>query len=152
MKELQNKIINELKTVFDGLLLSNQKNERVPINIYPQYLPPKSSSNEIDYFPFIVVKLVNGQDDEEKASCKVIFIIGIYDSDTNYQGYDDIINIIEKIRINFISKRLLANKYELELPVEWSISEEESYPFFYGGIETNWQLPKALEDETRCDI
>lgn len=147
---LQDCLVKEVKNIISGMLLSNAKNEKASINVYPQYLPSKKSQNDESHFPYILVRVIDGEDstDELPSICRVVFIIGIYDKDSNYQGYKDIMNIIEKIRQHLLKKRVFNNKYTLEGPVKWAVNEEDIYPLFFGGIETNWNIGQiSMEDE-----
>lgn len=142
---LQDYLVEDMKNLFDGFLLKNVENKQVPINIYSQYLPAKKSQNDTNHFPYIVIKLLDGdgKDEESNDTCRISFIIGIYDDDTNYKGYKDLINVIEKIRQHLFSIRIFDNKYSIEYPYNWIIHDDDTYPYFFGAIETHWTVPKV---------
>jgi hypothetical protein len=146
---LQGILVEETKNLFLNYRLKNVKKERVPLNIYPQYLPAKKEQNDIAHFPYLLVKVMDGEskDEETEDTCKIAFVVGIYDEDDKYQGYKDVMNIIEKIRQHLFRKRYFE-QFELMYPFSWVIHEEDTYPFYFGGIETNWGIPKIImEDE-----
>ncbi len=147
---LQKHLVDVVKYVTCSMKLSNAKNESTSINVYPQYLPSKKGQNDESHFPYILVRIIDGEDSVEElpSLCKIVFIIGVYDKDTNFQGYKDVINIIEKIRQHLLKKRVFDNKYILEGQLKWAVNEEDIYPLYFGGIETTWNIGKVnMEDE-----
>ncbi|AKL95013.1 hypothetical protein CACET_c15640 [Clostridium aceticum] len=147
---LQDCLIKELQDILGGMLFKNSRDERVPINIYSQYLPAKEDEDDEQHYPYIIARVLDGDDSEENqpASCKIMLIIGLYDEDDRYQGYKDVMNVIEKIRQFLLKKRMVAGQFILEYPLQWAVNEEDVYPFYFGGIETNWTLPGIrMEDE-----
>lgn len=150
--ELQDFLIDELGQLLSGMQLKNPNDEYVPINIYPQCLPaPKKDTNEksISPFPYIVVRLQDGEDkdEESEATCKIMFVVGTFDDDDSNQGHKDVFNILEKIRQHLFRKRLFQGRFACNYPYKWTVNEEDVCPYFFGGIETNWTMPKILIDE-----
>lgn len=144
--KLQDTLSEYLKNELSGFQLKNVKGDIVPLNIYKQNLPAKKSAKDTEHFPFILARISDGefQDDQEnteKNTCKICLIIGIYDDSEDYQGEKDVENIIEKIVIGLKKKKFLNGQFELINPLRWTIHDEDTYPNFYGGVETNWNLP-----------
>lgn len=90
----------------------------------------------------------NNETGEEDSICKIAFIVGLYDEDDNYQGYKDVMNIIEKVKQRLKTKRFYSNQFELKLPLKWVIHEEDIYPYYFGGIESSWKMPIVNMDDT----
>jgi len=143
---LQDHLVEVVKTVIGSMKLNNSKNENSIINVYPQYLPSKKGQNDRAHFPYVLVRIIDGEDSTEElpSLCKIVFIIGIHDDDTNFQGYKDVMNIIEKIRQHLLKKIVFDNKYSLEGQVKWAVNEEDVYPLYFGGIETTWNIGKVM--------
>lgn len=147
---LQNCLVEEIKILFDGFLLKNSEEELVPINVYLQYLPTKKREEDADFFPYIVVRVEDGEEEiaEDSAQCRVVIITGICDWDENYQGYRDVMNILEKMRQHFLKKRIIDNRFEIQGKLKWAINQEEAYPYFFGGLDTTWSIGKLnMEDK-----
>lgn len=146
---LQDFLVEEMKHLFAGFTLKNVKNDDVPLNIYPQYLPARKRQKDTDHYPFIVVKLIGGEDPNEldPNQCRVLFYCGVFDDTDNYQGYKDSLNIMQKIYGHLMRKRVFDNKYVVEYPIKWSVADEDYYPFYYAGLETVWTVGKTtIED------
>lgn len=149
--KLQDALLEDLKQQLNGILLKNAKGERINLNIYPQNLPAKKGQKDQDHFPYLLIRTMDGEDKdetgEEESTCKIAFIIGLYDDDDNYQGYKDVMNVIEKIKQRLKTKKYYSNQFELKLPLKWVIHDEDTYPYYFGGIESNWKMPIINMDD-----
>lgn len=148
---LQDSLVSDFKQQLAGFLLKNSKGDRVNLNIYAQNLPAKKGQKDSEHFPYLVVRVVDGEnkDDqgEENNICKVAFIIGAFDDDDNYQGYKDVMNVIEKIIQRLKTKKNYNNQFGLTLPLKWLIHDEDTFPYYFGGIETQWNIPNISMDD-----
>lgn len=148
---LQDTLVSEFKEVLSIYKLKNTLGEMVSLNVYPQFLPAKKEDDDVDHFPYVIISLQDGEDPSEmdSATCKIIFVIGCYDDADNYQGFKDVLNVIDKINEHLMKKRVFENQYRVVHPISWSINEEDTYPFYFGGLETNWEIAKItqMEDE-----
>jgi hypothetical protein len=150
---LQDLFVEELKTLFDGKQLFNENGEKANFSVYPQYLPPidptVTDQADLTYFPFVRVILDFGEDPdtEDPNKCNVRLEIGIYDSTTNYQGHRDLMNVINKIYRHLMATKVF-DAFEADYPFKWSLNPENTYPKFYGMIETSWIIPKITLADT----
>lgn len=144
---LQDALVCELKEAFKDYTLNGLEGEPVHINVYPQSLPAKSEEDDLEHFPYILVRVLDGGtlSYDSGSTCKVGLFIGVYDEDTNYQGYKDVMNIIQKIQYHFMTQSIIGGKYVFQYPFDWAISSEDVYPYFFGGIETNWLYPTIVQ-------
>jgi hypothetical protein len=143
---LQDALVDEIKELFDGYELQNVKGARVPLNVYPQFLPAKQSEDDEQHFPYVIVRIADGNtpSEEDPALCKVTLIIGVYDTDDKYQGYRDVLNILRRLETHFFQKRIIDNRFAIQHPFNWAVHDEDTYPFYFGAAETNWTLPSVL--------
>ena len=147
---LQDCLVDELKNLFSGFTLKNVKGEESPLNIYPQGLPAIKGQKDTKHYPFVVVKLQDGEDPDRDApyTCRIMFFCGIYDDADNYQGHKDLLNVMQKIYAHIMRKRLFAGKYEAQYPITWALTEEDLYPQYYGAVESTWAVGKVtMQDD-----
>lgn len=146
---LQDFLVKEAQSLFDGFFLKNVKGEEAPLNVYPQHLPARKGQKDTEHYPFIVVKLIDGKDLNEldPNQCRVLFYCGIVDESEDYQGYRDSLNLIQKLYDHLMRKRIFDKKYEVEYPIEWSVTEEDYYPYYYAGLETIWTVGKVTRQD-----
>lgn len=101
------------------------------------YLPPKRSGADDD-FPFIVVRSESGVCEGGKTTVTVAFIIGCYTEEVD--GYRYCLNVMSRIKnaLTMLPNGTLANKYQLEFPIEWSLVPEQPYPYWQLDMMTKW--------------
>lgn len=143
--QLQDFLVEELKRLFEGFHLKNLEGEQVPFNIYPQFLPAKKGKRDKDHFPYILVALQDGEDPSqmEPNTCHVIIMLGVYDNDESYQGYKDTLNALQKTYHHLMSNQIFENQFSINYPIKWRVNEEDVYPYFFGGLETTWDIGKV---------
>jgi hypothetical protein len=153
--DLQKTLISELKSLFNGQLFpaprdtTDETLDPVPLHIYEQALPYQDSSELTDYMPYIAVRVQKGSqpDEDGPLSLSVQFDIGIFCDDMENRGHEYVCNIIETIRKDLFSKRLLDGKYYIRYPLDWELNEEDCWPYYFGNISTNWDLPIIVPED-----
>ena len=126
-------------------------------NIIPQgYTATDIEGN----FPCVIVKLGEVTDKEEgsldhaRANVQVVIgtFDGVYNSDSgayeeskDCQGYRDVFNIIERIRLDLLTMpgRALDGRFMLTMPLTSGLAESE-WPYFLGYMNTVWEIPRPL--------
>lgn len=96
-----------------------------------------------DYFPYVVLRLVEGEEEENDAMATVRIGIGIYDDSDEMEGYMNLANVIEEIKQAILKVGILDHKYETTDRIKWKIYEDQSetWPMWEGEMLTKWTLP-----------
>lgn len=159
---LQDDLAEELEKIYEGYQLKNPLGELSDINVYKQALPvpapadpPAEENLELleeglgvtdpakleDPYPYAIVRVTDGQirDIDGEQAVNVLIILGVYDDSLNNQGHKDILNMIQKIYERFAKNAILADRYECLHPISWTLQEEESYPYFIGGVALTFE-------------
>lgn len=146
---LQDSLVADFKEQLSDILLKNAKGDLVSLNIYPQNLPAKKSQKDTDHYPYIIIRVMEGEDQdiEHEDTCKIGFIIGTFDDADNYQGYKDVMNLIEKVKHRLFTKQYYEKQFKIDYPFKWLIHDDDTYPYYFGGIESNWDMPKIFMDD-----
>lgn len=102
------------------------------------YLPPKRKGPDDD-FPFVLVRPISGQIDAGETTTSVAIVIGCYSEE--FDGHEHCLNVMSRIRnaLCALPGSVLAKKYVLTRPVEWSLSEDQPYPLWQIDMTTTWQ-------------
>ena len=101
-------------------------------------------------FPCIIVALDGTEVKEEGTTdayrIKVNILAGVYDDDANMQGYRDVLDILEKTRQYLLSieNRILVQRYQLEMPMTSDLGGNETFPFYFGELNTIWETARPL--------
>ena len=165
---LQTALAEELEEIFKDFRLKDPKGESSKINIFEQSLPiPEAVKTETmdpevleegmvesetveDPYPYIIVRIENGNIEKIDGEQDVLLnlIIGVIDRDLNNQGHKDVLNVIQKIIYRFTVNPILAHEYECVMPISWALQDEESYPYFIGGLALHFAtIPIRREDK-----
>lgn len=139
-----------LETVLNEFVLETGKGPDKAPRVVEGWLPPKgsSSSNEPD-FPYVIVRLYKGEDNDKRGQVTIKIIVGTYSEEI--EGWKDAGNVIMRIRNALLITRILDNRYRLELPLKWQLFEEQPYPEWIGEIITNWIIALPLEQAKEDD-
>jgi len=144
--QFQDDLKEELEKVLDHLAfespVSKDKNG-CKIKIFKQMLPYKYTDEEEDPYPYIIVRLQNGEMEKPDGAhkVKVLIIIGIYERNKENQGHQHVLNIIQDIIQRFTVDPMLKNHYFAEPRIDWALSDSNSYPYFFGAMEMTFCTP-----------
>lgn len=153
--ELQKTLIARLEKLFEGFTLANNKSDPVHVNVYAQELPAKIGKNDDKQFPYVLVCL----DEEEiresefgpEGIAGVYFVVGVKDDDPGKNGHFDVARMMNKIVDSFLECPVAGMKFRVRLPISKKFQEEETHPYYIGGITTFWTLPLPNMRETEYD-
>lgn len=136
---LQHAIKAKLEDIFKNFSTGHEGDRQ--LKVYEQDLPVGNTDDDA-VFPYIIVKLLEGGKDDEAEPhvVRVILVVGICDDSSDRQGYHDLLNIMRKIEMELFRNRILEGKYEIVFPFKWVLQDEDMWPFFYGAMETNWNI------------
>lgn len=129
------------------LLVKPDRFDQLPvrraIEVYNMRL--KTPQDAAKMVPYVLLQMLNGADVEkengdESHTVEIRAIITVYDQDAE-QGTLALMNIIEKLRADLLSTRVIGEHFELESPFEWLIYPKESDPYYVAEIATVWSIP-----------
>ena len=164
---LQQELADELKKIFEGFRLKNPQGEESELNIFEQLLPmPEPAAQEEappellenglaeeqtapDPYPYIIVRIADGEikDENSAQEANITLLFGTYESDYDKQGHKDILNIIAKIYERFAKFPVLNGKYTIQYPILWTLQDEESYPFYFGGMNLTFEIAAIRRED-----
>ena len=146
--ELQKELKKEMESLFKGFKLKNIDGESSELKVYRQNLPAKAGQDDKDHFPHIRVIITDGEDPSPTGAntCRVMFIAGTWDDSDDMQGFDDVMNIMQKIYEHLI--RTVLSRFTLEYPIRWSPHDEDTFPYFFAGMETVWTIGKITPPDS----
>lgn len=126
---------------------------KAEMSVYTQDLPIPEEKNQ-QFAPFVLTKIHSGGQKSFKSShsTNVSIVVSIYETDKT-AGFETLANCINSI-ISEIKKRpVFDNTFELDFdsPIDWEVSEEDTYPYFFGGISLNFKTI-YLDFENRVDV
>lgn len=142
-----------ISEVTSEYILKDDNGTEKPVNIYLQELPPKSKNNQ-RYAPYVVVRLMNGEDDTAISTIKARIYICTHDA--SEESWKTLLNLLETIRKQLLTNRLLIKdnkpKGSLQLPLKYEIPgdlSEQAYPLYVGYIDTEWEMAQPLDTKIK---
>lgn len=149
-RELQSGIVADLNELFKNSLYKTPSGSMAAPSFFKQFLPKRQSEEDDDPFPYGIVRLDNGAiagtTDPHKVA--IIVLVGVFDDAPENQGHTTVLEIMEKIQERFenipvvmdLNKRMIG-RVDPDTPVSWALQDEESYPYFFGGLNLTFDLP-----------
>lgn len=132
----------ELKKLLSKTLKLQSTAQDIGFNVYQQNLPSKLNAKDDSMFPYCLISLGDGEQIEDSATQDVVLTFGVKDIKADYQGYRDIANAIESVRQLLIKEQVVAQIFQLKLPIKWTLPQtEEVYPYYFGAIVATYELP-----------
>ena len=139
----QDALVADIENLFKNRLYKDPDGKAAPVSVFAQNLPKRESEDDEDPFPYIIVRLLDGDIENQTAAHKVnvILLVGIFDDDLANQGHRQVLEMLELMQLRFEEEPLLADHYTINDPFEWALQDEESYPYFFGAAKANFNLP-----------
>ena len=141
-------------SVYAGMVLpckpDSTENER-SVQVFLTHLPTTSASAK--FAPYVIHSIITGEDgqnegEDERAYAVVRTIFCTYDKDEE-QGGLALLTLAERLRIELLRKRVLANRFQLELPkspMQLLVYPDNTAPFYVAETSSTWRIP-AVERE-----
>ena len=123
IEKIFKKMLEEI--VIDYKLLSVKGNPK-EITVFRGIMPYEK---EGELIPAISLRANKGINTLEKRELNIQVILETFNQDSEI-GYDEHLEIIQKIIDNITQKGVIENIAEILPTVEWEFSEEETYPYF----------------------
>lgn len=138
---LQTGLKNRLEEVLKEVRLKSPDDKEVRVNVYEQHVPQSESDDELSLYPYVLIKLVDGEVENETSPhvIKVLFVVGVFDESYDNQGYKDVVLILQKLIAALEKSPVIDKKFVMRYPLRWVVHEEDVYPFYFGGVETTWE-------------
>jgi hypothetical protein len=111
---------------------------RAPVVIAGMVGPPRSATEQRP--PFIVVRPMNGSDDQDDSRCTVQMILETHGEDAT-AVWDQCV-LIQRLRAALTANRT-QGPFHMDLPLTWTIFENQPQPIWAASITTTWIIPQA---------
>lgn len=160
--ELQDELVGEMSRILDGYTYKTPGGERIPIHVFAQNIPMKEVHNEYDdeadigdaleddSIPYIIVRLISGEDDGTRESVNtvsIVAIVGIWDDALDAQGHRDVMNIIQKIYQRFHENPDLNRKAAYAGGFKWAMQDDTYYPYSFGACHMKFHIAAVRRED-----
>ena len=150
---LQDAVVEDLRELFKDYHLENSMGVRRRVHIFPQDVPIRQGDDdgtepEAPPEPYVIVRLHGGSlpAQDERQIVKVILVICVFDQDPNRQGYRDALHIVNAIMTHYGENGIVANRYEVLHPIEWTPQEEDTHPYYFVAVAFDMNAPAIFKE------
>ena len=144
---LYDDLIAEVEDILKDVVTKNTAGEDVVgVKGYKYRLPliTADDEDESQFFPYFIVRLSGGktEDDDSPWLVTADILLGVCENDKDIPGHEHIMVMIQRITDRFVAEPLLNKKFRAEQGIEWAVQDEDTYPFYFGGAEIKFNVPK----------
>lgn len=146
--QLQTDLVTEVEKILKDVVTNDTAGEKVVgVKGYEHRLPLITSDDEDEsqFFPYFIVRLSEGktEDDDHAWLVTVDILLGVCENDKDVPGYKSIMIMMQRITDRFAEEPLLNNMFRAEQDIQWALQDEDTYPFYFGGVEIKFRVPKT---------
>jgi len=152
-KNLQDDLIEEVEQVLKDVVTTKTDGTEVwGIKGYRHQLPVIQTDEDdvSQYFPYFIVRFEGGETKEDNdpwhVSTQILF--GIHDANAS-DGHEHVLICCQRVVDRFVSEPNLK-AYRADQNIEWAVSDDDTYPFHFGGVSITFSVPKIGRKEVYC--
>lgn len=156
VRDLQDSLVADLEKLFEHSRYKTPDGDLKKPNVFPQFLPKRMNEDDDDPFTYLIVRVDNGAIETPASAHKVatLILIGVFDDDAANSGHAAILEIMEKIQERYqkstallgLDEKTIVAVLDRDSPMTWALQDEESYPYFFGGINITWDLAAPRQE------
>lgn len=133
-----------LKTANKDYRLLDERVKDNELLVTPGFLKQRESASEI-FFPHIVPRFIKGADTVNGSTVTVRIYFGTYCEEVT-NGWRELFNLMEHTRQALLKKRTIANKFRMELPINYEMPEDQPYPEWVGYMDVIYTVAQPMEE------
>lgn len=157
---LEQCLITEVESLAEGIHLEGMRGEMRRLKGYPEAIPqiPLSQNwneeisdclGEVDpddsLIPYFIVKTTEISFEDEEARARLYLIFCICDRSEAMKGYETLWNLLNRV-VGRFRTNVVLDAFYCDKAMKAVVQEEDTYPYFFGGIEMTWNLPEMEEE------
>lgn len=150
--ELQRELVAEIEDILKDIQFFTASGEiQSGATGYEQQLPQftDDEENPDKVFPYFIVRMGEGvtEDGDDPWNVTISILFGVYDGNIQNMGHRHIMEMIQRTIDRFEAEPLLNKKFRAAEKKEWAMDEEDSYPYYFGGAQMKFAVPKIGRKE-----
>ena len=149
---LQRDLVSEIQNLLSNIEFEKADGTKVlGASGYIQQLPKLESDDDDpdQFFPYFIVRHVQSRTESDMAPwvATIDILLGVYDDSFENDGHFQLENACQRITDRFTFDPLLNHAWRAEQDIEISMQEDDTYPYFFGGVELKFQVPKIRRND-----
>ena len=162
--DLQACLIKEIELLTNDMSLIDKHGRAVKMKGFQQGIPivpvfgmeykggmdEGQEGKEDDLFPYFIVRIndISYQQKETdfRNAVSISIIFAVYDDDPKLKGYFTLSAILERVVMRF-QRDVVLESFYCEKGMDVAFQEDDTIPYFFGGIEMTWYIPDIEMEE-----
>lgn len=145
-KNLQDDLLAEVEDVLKDIKTKNTAGEDVVgVKGYAHQLPVMQSDEDdiSQLMPYFIVRFDGGEtkDDDDPWHVSTQILFAVHD-DSKSNGHEHLLTMCQRVVDRFASEPLLKKIYRADQDIQFAIAEDDTYPFYFGGVSIKFSVPK----------
>lgn len=146
-------MIRKIEELSEGIWLTGARGERRRLTGYQGALPqsplpedwgeegdPGDGDPESALVPYCIVRTAEVDFKEDGEEARVYLVFCLYDRGQAMEGTQAMWNLLNRIT-GYFRQYPVLDAFWCGRKMKAVIQEEDTYPYFFGGIEMTWNLP-----------
>ena len=147
--DLQNTLMQRISLILKDFPLETSYNDPTKFKVYKQHPPEQDAEDHTDQdewekeiYPFVSVKLLGGDKKGNHTTQlePVLLMIGVRNEEMNGKGFDDAVTAAQAIMNDLNKNPMIDQRYPIQYPMKWTPYEENTFPYFFIGIELTFEM------------
>ena len=146
-------IADAMRNVFKDVRMGDDRQQLV--NVFEQALPISTSADDVPEFaPYCVVRVIDGSISEANGveTVNTLLLFCVISDRLDMQAYADVLHLIQMAKECLLEHPIIAKAfYIVAESVQWTLQQEESHPYYLGGITISYHAPAIIRNEVDYD-
>ncbi len=146
-------IADAMRNVFKDVYMGDNREQAV--NVFEQALPISTSADDMPEFaPYCIVRISDGSILEANGSetVNVLLLFCVMSEQLDMRGYADVLHLMQMAKQYLLEHSVISRAFCI-VPesIQWSLQQEESHPYYLGGITLSYHAPAIIRNEVNYD-
>lgn len=135
-------VADELREAVKDYSMAAEGAENKGVTVYAQHIPDEDFKTDT-YYPLAIVSLQKTEDNSDGAIATLGFTFGVYGEDAD--AWQDLLSIMERVRQRLLTRRVVARRFRLLMPLVFETIEVQPYPYWFGYATAKYSFAQPSE-------
>lgn len=120
--------------------------ERRSPTVFKMDVPKREDDTKA--IPYIIIQILHGKDSQKPvvdpdSVVNIRIVAAVYNEDMG-EGKLDILNVITRLRMKLLERRVLGKHFVLGEEIEWVIDPRAQPPYYFGEMLMTFEIPPII--------
>ena len=145
-KNLQDDLLEEVEDILSDIQTKDATGkEVVGVKGYAHQLPVMEMDEDdvSQLIPYFIIRFEGGETKEDNDPWHITtqILFSVHDASKS-DGHEHLLTMIQRVVDRFASEPLLKKMYRADQNIQFAIADDDTYPFYFGGVSMIFTIPK----------